>query len=269
MEINNIEITQEKETLFITLYAKALDYKSRKPILNDQTAHDIINSLDYDFSKLRKLGGEATVIRTRQIDDWINEFIDINKDSVVLNLGCGLDSRIKRINPPLSVFWYDIDFPEVVELREKYYSIKMNNYYIIGTSVNENNWYKNIPNNLPVIIVADGVFEYLTSDEVKILFERFTNYFSNGEIIFDVMSSFAVNAGKKELKERTGTEHKWLVDDTKEIDNYNKKLKRKDNISIFCLPCIKNTSIRIKIFCKTASLLKNYRNMLRLLRYEF
>jgi hypothetical protein len=83
------------------------------------------------------------------------------------------------------------------------------------------------------------------------------------------MSTFAVNSGKKELKEKTGAEHKWLVDDTKEIDNYNNKLKRKNDISVFILPCIKNLDIGTKIFCKIASLIKKYRNMLRLLRYEF
>jgi O-methyltransferase involved in polyketide biosynthesis len=58
-------------------------------------AYDIINSLEYDFSKLKRLGGRVAVIRTRQIDDWINEFININKNLVVLNIGCGLDSRFK------------------------------------------------------------------------------------------------------------------------------------------------------------------------------
>lgn len=141
MQIHNIELTKEKETLFITLYAKVLDYQSKNPILNDKTANDIINSVNYNFSKFNGRGGKVAVIRTKQIDDWIIEYININKNIIVLNLGCGLDARINRINPQSSVIWYDIDFSEVIELRIKYYINNRNNYFTIGTSITEENWY--------------------------------------------------------------------------------------------------------------------------------
>ena len=269
MEINDIELTNEKVTLFITLYAKSLDYQSKRPILNDKTANDIMNSLNYDFSKYKGFGGNVSVIRTKQIDDWTNEFIKINKNAIVLNLGCGLDARVNRINAQSSIAWYDIDFPEVIKLRKNYYINNKSNYFTIETSISDENWYKNIRNDLPTIIVADGVFEYLTSDEIKKLFDCLTKHFIKGEIIFDVMNTFAGNMGKKGLKESTGAQHKWLVDDTREIDNYSEKIKRINDISVFNLPCIKNIRIGTKIFCKMAFLIKKYRNMLRLLRYEF
>lgn len=109
----------------------------------------------------------------------------------------------------------------------------------------------------------------MTGDEVKILFDRLIKHFKKGEIIFDVLNSFVVKAGKKGLKETTNAEHKWVVDNTEEIDSYNKKLKRKNNNSVFNLPCLKYTNMRIKIFCKMAHLIKKYRNILRLMRYEF
>jgi hypothetical protein len=33
-----------------------------------------------------------------------------------LNLGCDLDARVHRIDPPATVDWYDVDFPAVIEL---------------------------------------------------------------------------------------------------------------------------------------------------------
>jgi O-methyltransferase involved in polyketide biosynthesis len=254
MEVNNIELTKEKETLFIPLYAKAIDYRSKHSILYDKTANDIINSMDHDFSKYKGLGGNAVLIRTRQMDIWINEFIHNNNNPVVLNLGCGLDARINRVNPESSVRWYDIDFPEVIELRKNFYSERIG-CCTIGTSITEDNWYKEIPNNNSVIIAADGVLEYLTNNEIKVLFDRLLTYFHNGEITFDIMSSLAVDIGKRGLKETTGAEHKWMIDDTKEIDGYNNKLKRQYDFSIFNVPCIKEMNIGIKIFCKTALLL--------------
>jgi O-methyltransferase involved in polyketide biosynthesis len=268
MEIDNIEITKKKETLFITLYAKSMDYQSRKSVLNDKTAYDIINSLNCDFKMFKGLGGKVTVIRTKQIDNWVNDFINKYQNTVVLNLGCGLDARINRINPQKSVIWYDIDFPEVIKIRKKYF-YERKGYNTLETSITEDNWYKNIPKEYPTIITADGVLEYLTKDEIKILFERLFNYFSNGEIIFDIMSSYAVKAGKNGLKETTGAEHKWLVDNIYEIDDYNKKLKRINDISIFESSCIKDMDIGIKIFCKIALMAKKYKNMLRILKYEY
>ena len=40
----NIRLTEEKETLFIPLYGKAIDYRSQKSILNDRMANDIVEN---------------------------------------------------------------------------------------------------------------------------------------------------------------------------------------------------------------------------------
>lgn len=268
MEIDNIELTKEKETLFIPLYAKALDYQSKRPALNDKTAYDIINSSNYDFSKYKSGNKNILIIRPKHIDNWIYDFIKKYHNVTVLNIGCGMDARINRINPQSSVNWYDVDFPEVIALRKNYFP-ERDRYYTIGTSITEDNWYRKAPNNYPTIIVAEGVFEYLTEDEIKTLFKRLFDYFPKGEIIFDIISSFAANAGKKKLKETTGAEHKWAVDNTAEIDKYNRKLKRINDLSIFESPCVKNMNMEIKIFCKIASAINKYKNMLRLLRYEY
>jgi len=72
---DKVHLTEEKETLFITLYAKALDNRSRHPILNDKTADDLIKTIDYDFTKLKGFGNNVIVIRAKQFDEWIKEFI--------------------------------------------------------------------------------------------------------------------------------------------------------------------------------------------------
>lgn len=113
-----IHLTEEKETLFITLYAKALNSRSKRPILHDKTAEDIVENLDYDFSKHKRFGNNFMVIRARHFDDWLKDFIRANKDGIVLYLGCGLDTRISRISPPESINWYDVDYPDVIALRK-------------------------------------------------------------------------------------------------------------------------------------------------------
>ncbi|WP_446897836.1 hypothetical protein ACSVC9_12735 [Clostridium sp. LBM24168] len=66
-------------------------------------------------------------------------------------------------------------------------------------------WLEQIQRNQPTMIIADGILEYLSEDEVKKLLNRLTSYFPQRQIAFDVMSSFGVNSGKDSLKAATGS----------------------------------------------------------------
>lgn len=121
---HKINLTKEMETLLITLQAKAKDSFSKHSILHDKKAADILQMIDYDFEKLSHFGNEMMVIRAKQLDTWLQEFIKKQPDAIVLNLGCGLDTRIVRINPPSTIQWFDVDFPEVIDLRKSFFPIK-------------------------------------------------------------------------------------------------------------------------------------------------
>jgi O-methyltransferase involved in polyketide biosynthesis len=83
-----VHLTGEMETLLIPLYAKALDNRSKHPILHDEKADEIIKTIDYDFEKLNSFGnGNVIVVRAKQLDEWVKEFLKSNPNAVVLNLG--------------------------------------------------------------------------------------------------------------------------------------------------------------------------------------
>jgi O-methyltransferase involved in polyketide biosynthesis len=265
---NKINLTEEKETLFITLYAKALDYRSKHSVLNDKYADEILRNIEYNFSKLKEFSNNITVVRAKHFDEWIKQFINQNKNVFVIYLGCGLDTRIKRINPPASVNWFDVDYPEVIELRKNFFS-DSDKYKMIASSVTDANWLNQIPSNRPVIIVAEGLLEYLPVEDVKSLLNRLTGYFSHGEIIFDVMSSFAIQSGKEKLKRTTGAVHKWAVDDINEVDKLNSRLKRIEVLSIFKSEYIRKLSFSSRALYACMSIIPAFKNMIRLMRYSF
>src|SRR5262245_35962973 len=119
---DKIHLTEEKETLFITLYAKALDSRSKHSILHDTTADNLLNTIDYDFTKHKNFFNDnMTVVRAKQYDDWIAEFIEANTYATILHLGCGLDTRIFRLNPSGDIAWFDVDYPEVIKLRRTFF----------------------------------------------------------------------------------------------------------------------------------------------------
>ncbi len=262
------ELTGEKETLFITLSARAFDYRARHSILKDKKADEIARAVNLNISKYKGFGNRATLVRARQFDEWIKEFIEANKDAVVVYAGCGLDTRFDRIKPPAGINWFDVDYPEVISLRKSFYA-DTGTYKMIASSVTDPSWIEQIPRNRPTIIVAEGILEYLAPGEVSIFLNRLTDHFIHGEILFDVLSSLAVKGGEKKLKELTGAVHKWAVDDTTDIDRMNLKLKRADDISLLKSRYMKKLSTGWWLIFTFLSFSPQYRNIMRLMRYRF
>jgi len=265
---HKVHLTAEKETLLITLYAKALDNRSKSPILGDQTADELVSSIDYDFRKFKGSDNDRFVLRARQFDDWIHEFIAKNHNAMVVNLGCGLDTRVFRINPPSEVIWYDLDYPEVVELREKFFA-KRTGYLMIASSVTNPEWLENLPIDRPVIVVAEGLLEYLAEEDVQTLLNRLTSHFQHGQIAFDVLNSFAIRSAKSQLEKTTGATFKWAVDDTRAVEKLDPKLRKTAELSVLAVSYIKKLPWIFRIRYTSMRLSPTIRNMLRLLRYQF
>jgi O-methyltransferase involved in polyketide biosynthesis len=82
-------LTGEKETLLITLYAKAFDNRSKHPILHDTKADKIAAQIEYDFAKFEgfALGRNGIVLRARQLDEWLRAFLKADPHRVILNPG--------------------------------------------------------------------------------------------------------------------------------------------------------------------------------------
>ena len=261
-----IRLRNEQQTLLITLYARALDYRSRHPILNDRKADEIVRSIDYDFGTLHGFGnGSIMVARAKQIDVWLREFLESNRNAVVLNVGCGLDTRVSRIDPPPEVSWFDLDYPEVIEERRNFYSNR-DGYQMIESSITDSRWLEKVPGGRPTMVIADGVLEYLSEDEVRSFLNSLTDHLPSGQVAFDVMNKSAVQSGRSSLKEKLGAEHRWAVDDIRAVDRLNPRLKRLDNLSVFWSRYL---PLRYRILFGVAGIEPSVRSMIRLLRYEF
>lgn len=268
------KLTDEKETLFIPLLGKALDYRSKDSVLNDKKANEIIERVGFSISEQNsfaaKIGGRTLAIRAKQYDEWTKKFISKNKNAVIVHLGCGLDARIIRVRPPISVTWFDIDYPEVISLRKEFYS-ETNEYKMIASSITVQNWLKIIPADRPVFIIAEGVLEYLSEEKIKTLLNRLTDYFLHGQIAFDIMSTYAIKVGNKNLKNTTGAINilKWAIDDINDIEKLNSKLKRLEVVSRIKSVYVKKLSIEFRFILGLLSLSSKHKNMMRLLRYDF
>jgi O-methyltransferase involved in polyketide biosynthesis len=265
----SVRIGTVQETLLVTLRAKAADSRSKHSVLGDYEADRILGMIDYDFGKLKQAGGDTFIaVRARQYDEWLRHFLRLNTSAVVVNLGCGLDTRIKRISPSPQVRWFDVDYPEVIALREHFFSNR-DGYTMIGCSITSAEWLDEIPKDLPTIVVAEGVLPYLVADEVRVLFNRVTDSFPHGEVLFDVMNARAVEFGPSVAGDATGALHRWSVEDLDEVDRIDAKLTRVEEVSVFRSPYSRRLPWTQRLAYGFISLFPAYRDTMRMLRCEF
>lgn len=191
MAVELLPLTDVQKTCLPTLYGKALDARAADPILGDTLADAAVRQLDFDFSTLPvpKSAAISLPIRAKHLDGWTREFLVAHPRTVVLHLGCGLDTRVYRISPSATdVRWFDVDLPEVISLREQLYPDR-SGYELIAASVTDPAWLDRIPSDLPVLVVGEGVVMHVPTAEVATLFNRIAQRFPSGQFCFDDYSA--------------------------------------------------------------------------------
>ena len=138
--------TPLEDSLWLTLYARALDNRRPHPILADAMADQIVHKADYDFGQLHIDTNLIlnVALRAKKLDQVASEFLARHPDAVGLDLGAGLDTRVFRLAPPSAVDWYDVDFPAVAAARQRLLPERPN-AHVIGADVTEKDWLDAIP----------------------------------------------------------------------------------------------------------------------------
>ena len=254
-------------TNLVTLYLRAYESRSRRPILGDHIAAEAVDRIDYDFKRIHRTSLPASnqylvALRAKQLDDWCAAFLARHADAVVLHLGCGLDGRGFRLAPPPSVLWFDLDQPGVVELRRRLYD-DTDSYRMIGSSVTDPQWLDHIPTGRPTLVVAEGLLMYLQENEVRRLLERLTDRFDSGELLFDTLSALAPRLSKV-LTRGIIT---WGIRYARDIETWNPRLRFLEQTSMLAgYRKIESTPVRLIYWLSYATLARGY-DMLN--RFEF
>ena len=141
--------TPLEDSLFLTLYARALDSRRPHPILGDAAADQIVRITDYEYDKLDiKTNLILNVaLRAKKLDQVASDFLT-RHPAVGLDLGAGFDTRFERLAPPATVDWYDVDFPAVATARRRLIP-EHPNAHIIGADVRDQEWLDAVPTGRP------------------------------------------------------------------------------------------------------------------------
>ena len=200
----SFSISDVSSTMLITLYARARESRSRNPIITDPKAVEMIDIIKKEIAgsnnpihkKILKNSynpklAVTMALRSRRFDRYVSDFLSKYPNGTIINLGCGLDTRFYRIDNG-TVIWYDIDFPEVIELRRRFME-ENSRHFFIGNSVLNPEWIAKVNTGGPYLILAEGLFMYLTETDVQELLQRIYRELGSAEIVCEVTNRYWVN----------------------------------------------------------------------------
>jgi O-methyltransferase involved in polyketide biosynthesis len=266
-----VDLSGAAQTMLATLYLKALDADFRRPVLGDRYAKEAVNRLDYNFLDIGITAKWAPLItvRTAQYDIWARQFLAVHQQCTVMHLGCGLDSRVFRLDPGPGVQWYDLDYPEVIALRQKVFPSRPQ-YHLIASSATDQSWLDQIPADRPVLLMAEGISMYLTEDDGVALLRRAVDRFPSGELQVDFYNWLAIKSQKTHtLVRRTGSTLHWAVDSPQAILSRVPGVRLLIAVTFFDASTFRRASAGFRLVGELVRVVPSLRRTLQYHRYAF
>lgn len=183
------------KTLYIPLYGKAFVSK-KNIIIQDKKAEEIWSKERFELKGKSKSKWLAyyMAMRSSIYDEWLKKEMENNQNVVVLHIGCGMDSRVERVSGQ-NTKWYDIDFPDVIEERRKYYT-ETDTYHMLAMDMRTDEWKKQIEAGQDAIIVFEGVSMYFDPQELNSLLTNLAKYFNSVRLLMDCYTEKAAKISK-------------------------------------------------------------------------
>jgi len=205
-----IRLSGVPETMLQTVYARAKESRGRGAI-HDAKAEEIIEKLDYDFSLADKDTAmhSGVIARTIVLGRLTKAWLGAHPGAVVVNIACGLDTRCYRMSG--YAHWYNLDLPETMAVREKLLP-ESGTISQIAMSAMEDWGSKISEQNVPVLIVIEGLTMYLNAKDVQQIFAVISSRFSQATIFVETM-----NPAKEKSIDASNAKFTWGIKNGKAL----------------------------------------------------
>jgi O-methyltransferase involved in polyketide biosynthesis len=277
MGIVATELTPIEQTAFLTEYARALDSRWPRPILGDSLADEVVGNIDYDFAGLGVQTSVVcqTALRAKMLDDRVCAFVADHPDAVVVDLGAGLDSGFYRVGPPPSVDWYSVDLPGILALRERVLPTDENSHSV-PASLADQHWPETIPDDRPTMLIADGLFAFLSEPVIAGIFRHITDHFRSGELAFNDygrigwISRVAIKLAPQKMFKDVGSQWGYAgFKDAHHPETWNPRMTLAEEASLAHAPEVDLFPGWVRVATKLAGKSKTGARKARILRYRF
>ncbi|MEI9893963.1 MAG: SAM-dependent methyltransferase [Chthoniobacter sp.] len=169
-------IQHVSDTAFMVAAYRALESERPDPLFRDPLAARLVGEhgrkIIAHLPRWTLLVSWSVVIRTHIIDRLIEAAIAEGMDTI-LNLGTGLDTRPYRLDLPASLRWIEVDFPDVIDLKESKLAgdtprcrlerVKLD----LSDAAERKRFLAKVAADSPkVLVLTEGVIPYLSPEDV-------------------------------------------------------------------------------------------------------
>ena len=242
-ENTNQGLSGVAETLLMTVYIRAMESQRPDALIKDEKAVALVTSMSYDFDRIRQLKMDdddkvGVILRNREFDRFVQDFLTRNPEAVVVHIGCGLDSRFERVDNG-QVEWYDLDLPDVIDLRWKLVGGEGGRYHLLGCSVLDDAWLEAVSAHpqRPFLFLAEGVFMYFEEAQVKSLVLTLRDRLPGAELVFDAFSPFLRRVhNNKVTRTGIGAHLHWALKRPQDLERWSDGIRLLDERFPFRYP---------------------------------
>lgn len=191
-------------TALLTLFARARAAQGASPILSDPVAQEwaaTLSPLLDEHDRLHRflLAGRIPArlvlflgLRARRYDAYATDFLHRHPHGVIVNLGCGLDTRFARLDAAAAHTGggprvVEVDLPPMIALKRTL-AEPHPRHHLIAASVLDSTWMDEIDryDDRRFLFLAEGLFMYFAPEEVKSLVLALLVRFPGSELVCEV-----------------------------------------------------------------------------------
>jgi len=230
IKVSTEDLKNIAETLLYPLISRYVETKKENGVIKDPKSVEIIEALDYDVknTKLYPISQLGACLRTIIFDEAVLDFIRENPECVIVNLGCGLDTRFPRADN-YKITWFDLDLPETIEIRKRFF-LETSRHKFIAKSVLDPSWATEIPKNKKLLIIMEGLSFYLTEEENRKVIAIIRKNFRNAEFYMEAFNPFFITMcsyikTKDPLDKKASGLLKWGIKSGKEMETWEQGIR--------------------------------------------
>jgi O-methyltransferase involved in polyketide biosynthesis len=195
--------------------------------------------IEYDFSTIAANISPTTrfgwIGRRLCTDKLVGKFLERHPAGAVVDIGCGMDTNFENVDNG-TLKWYDLDMPDVIGLRRKFFSETDRRRFISGSML-DFQWMNRLSAEEHVFFIAAGVLYYFEESQVRQLIVQLAEHFPGSEFLFDVSSPLGVRVANKLVIRGSGLDEKsflkWGIKDINDLKKWDSRLQSVKRHSFF------------------------------------
>lgn len=195
-----MSLTKTQQTLFYPLIGRAEAARTWPELFSDswaEQAREIALSHGVAINDMPLFSQASYGLRHIASIAEIKAYLANHPEAAVVNLGCGLDRLEEDLAEIPHGPLYNLDFPEVIELRKRW--LPASDSIELPFSAFDFEWMKQVDARGGFVALAAGVMYFFEIEQATALIDAMGRQFPGGEFIYDAQSPDVTSRSERVL----------------------------------------------------------------------